>query len=691
MESIHKPKEFRVVSSLTENDPIKIAFNKNSSARKQSHQRLQAEITRLARKYRRIFEGSHEMIFTFNSAGRLLDVNKAGIEMLGYCSKAELLEIESFKGLFRHAEDRDRFFAAINREGLVKDYKVEFKRRDNSQVHVLISSWQHENPKTGEIEWEGIIKDISHRKYLEDDLKLSESKYRRIFEGSKDLIFITAKNGTIKEVNQACVDLLGYGSKQEVLFLNSVEKVYDNPMHWKVFKKQIDRHGFVKDFEAGFKKKDGIRIHCLLSGNAVRAEDGEIIGYEGIAKDITARMDALRNFRQRHRELWLLNSVAFAMNKTQDLDAILMIALKKVLEVLDLTSGGIFLIDHQKSVFSLSAQQGLVESLPIKPKQIWLHDKDLMHSLLKKNLTLSPVPIFPPFMAILKGVDVTNPVQLTCFLITAKEKASGFFAFQVPEDRDLTTGQDFHLLGSLGNFLGGAIENARLNKTLQKHREELKGLTARLFHSQELERRRIARELHDEAGQALTGINFALETIEKGLSPEVGPIVEYIAEIKKQINRTYEEMRRISYSLHPTLLTDLGLEPALESYLTNISKYRHLAIDFKMVGFEERLDPEIETILYRISQEVLTNTLKHAKAKHFIISIIKSYPYIIFLAEDDGIGFDPSEFDENKQALGLLSMRERADMLGGKFLLRTSKEKGTRIRIEIPMKESLDD
>jgi signal transduction histidine kinase len=314
-----------------------------------------------------------------------------------------------------------------------------------------------------------------------------------------------------------------------------------------------------------------------------------------------------------------------------------------------------------------------------------------MHSLLKKNLTLSPEPIFPPFTAILKGADVTNPVQLTCFLITAKEKASGFFAFQVPADRDLTTGQDFHLLGSLGNFLGGAIENARLNKTLQKHREELKGLTARLFHSQELERRRIARELHDEAGQALTGINFALETIEKSLSPEVGPSMEYIAEIKKQINRTYEEMRRISYSLHPTLLTDLGLEPALDSYLTNISKYRRLAIDFKMVGFEERLDPEIETILYRISQEVLTNTLKHAKAKHFIISIIKSYPYIIFLAEDDGVGFDPGEFDENKQALGLLSMRERADMLGGKFSLRTSKGKGTRIRIEIPMKESLDD
>jgi PAS domain S-box-containing protein len=490
------------------------------------------------------------------------------------------------------------------------------------------------------------------------------------------MIFITAKNGAIKEVNQACVDRLGYDDKQEVLSLNSVEKIYHNPMHWRVFQKQIDRHGFVQDFEAGFKKKDGTRIHCLLSGNAVRGDNEEVIGYEGIAKDITARMDAIRNFRQRHRELWLLNSVAFAMNKTQDLDAILMIALKKVLEVLDLTSGGILLIDHEQSAFSLRAHQGLSESPLDKSNQIRLHDKALMRSLLEKSLTLTPEPIFPPFKATLKGADSTHKIHLTCFLITAKEKASGFFAFEVPASRDLTTGQDFHLLGSLGNFLGGAVENARLNKTLHKHREELKGLTAKLFHSQELERKRIARELHDETGQALTGIKFTLETIEKGLSPESGPIREYIADIKKQINLTYEEMRRISYSLHPAL---------------HISKYRQMEIDFKMVGFEERLDPEIETVLYRISQEVSTNTLKHANARHFKISIIKSYPHIIFLAEDDGIGFNPSEFDEHKQALGLLSMRERAAMLGGKFFLRTAKGRGTRIRIEIPMRESSDD
>ena len=526
---------------------------------------------------------------------------------------------------------------------------------------------------------------------LQDDLQDSERRYRCLFEGSKDMIFITFKDGLFQDVNQAAVDLLGYDSKQELLCLGSAEKVYDNVMHWEVFQRQIDRDGFVKDFEAKFKKKDGSLLHCLLSGNAVWGKDDEIIGYQGIAKDITARMDAIQNFRQRHRELWVLNSVAFAMNKTHDLDAVLEIALIKALEVLGLKAGAIFLIDHDKADFVMKSRQGLLEDAEESAFRIELHDQSLMKSLLQKDLILTPEPIFPPFKANLKQSAKQFSMELICFLITAKEKASGFLALEVPPDKDITRGQDYHLLGSLGNFLGGAIENAGLLQTVARHREELKGLTARLFHSQELERQRIARELHDEAGQALTGINFTLETIDRELASDQEDIKQHVLGIKHQINRTYHDMRRLSYRLHPAILSDLGLEPALDTYLTDIAKYSGLKVDFKMVGFEERVDPEIESVLYRISQEALTNTVKHADAGRFKLSIIKSFPQIIFVAEDDGKGFEPGEFSGQKQALGLLSMRERAAMLGGNFTLRTSKGNGTRIRIEIPVKESSND
>ncbi|MBW1734852.1 MAG: PAS domain S-box protein [Deltaproteobacteria bacterium] len=532
-----------------------------------------------------------------------------------------------------------------------------------------------------------IFVDISEQRRLENALRLSDRKYQRIFEGSKDMILIISKNGSIEDVNQAGVELLGYGSKEELLALRSVEDVYENPKHWHVFKKQIQRDGFFRDFEAGFRKKDGTRLHCLLSGTADRAKDGGIIGYESIAKDITARMDAIRSFRKRHWELWVLNSVAFAMNKARHLDEILETALKKVLEVLKLSSGGIFLIDHDKSDFSLRVQIGLSKGDGAPTPRIVFNDEPLMKSLLKRDLTLDPEPIFPPFKAALKHGDSDRSMELTCFLITAKNRASGFLAFVVPPERDLTTGQDYHLLGSLGNFLGGAIENARLLQAVRENREDLKRLTARLFHSQEEERRRIARELHDEAGQALTGIGFTLETIEKGLAAGDRGVSRLISEAKKQINRTYQEVRRMSYSLHPALLTDLGLEPALESYLSSVSRSTGLDIDFRMVGFEDRVDPGIETVLYRLSQEALTNTLRHARAEHFRLSIIKGFPKIIFLAEDDGVGFVTGQFDQPRHGLGLLSMKERAAMLGGDFSLRSSPREGTRIRIEIPVTE----
>jgi len=131
--------------------------------------RLQEEIVRREKKYRRIFEGSHDMIYTSNLQGRLLDVNEAGVELLGFPGKAELLKIGSTERLYRSAKDREQFLKRINREGYVKDFEVDFLRHDGYSIRALISSRRYENPETGDIELEGIIKDITHRKQAEEE------------------------------------------------------------------------------------------------------------------------------------------------------------------------------------------------------------------------------------------------------------------------------------------------------------------------------------------------------------------------------------------------------------------------------------------------------------------------------------------------------------------------------------------
>jgi signal transduction histidine kinase len=236
--------------------------------------------------------------------------------------------------------------------------------------------------------------------------------------------------------------------------------------------------------------------------------------------------------------------------------------------------------------------------------------------------------------------------------------------------------------------LGSGLENIQLMKTIRRHRQELRRLTEKLFQSQEEERRRIARELHDEAGQALTAVKLGLDRL-KDLAPEKnGKLYNEIEEIIKILGRTSAEIRQLSYRLHPTLLNDLGLGPALDLYLKEVAGHSGLSIDFRMVGFDRRLNPEMETILYRFSQEALTNTLRHGQARNFHISIIKSFPRIIFVAEDDGIGFDGRIIGRSKRSLGLLGMRERTSLMEGTFQIKSRPGEGTRIRIEIPLQET---
>jgi len=528
------------------------------------------------------------------------------------------------------------------------------------------------------------FKDISQIKCLENSLKYSEFKYRRLFESTKDMVFIISLEGLFLDINQAMVDLLDYEEKDDLYGLRNIEQIFIDPIHWHVCKKQIDLNGFIQDFEVGFKKKDGTRLHGCLSANVFLDDNKKIIGYEGIAKDITARMDSFRNLYKHHQELLLLNTVALTLNSSQNLDDVLHTALNSVMKLLNFSIGTIFLINHDKALFELHSHKGLPEQAGIDLTRPIFHDTQLMNFFLGRDNRLTPKSIFPSFKITLPIPGKYRSITLSCFLITEKEWPSGFMAFPDNETNDLSL-EDFHLLGSLGNFVGGAIANIKLMQTVQKHREELKHLTARLFQSQEIECKRISRELHDETGSSLIGINFNLETVEK-LMPADDPVIKNIIKnIKRQINHTYLEMRRISHLLHPALLTDLGLEPALDAYLSQISKQCTLEIDFKMIGFTGRINPDIETVLYRFSQEALTNTIKYAKAGFFKLSIIRGYPAIIFIAEDDGIGFNPDENNRKRPSLGLLSMRERTAILGGKFSLRSEKGMGTRIRIEIPL------
>jgi len=540
---------------------------------------------------------------------------------------------------------------------------------------------------TGGVE---IFKDISELRTLQEEIARREKKYSRIFEGSHDMIYTTNLQGRLLDVNQAGVELLGYRGKEDLLAEGSVTKLYWNAEDRDKFLKEVNRKGYVKDFEVDFRKRDGSPIHVLISSRRYENPETGDIEYEGIIKDITRRKHMEDVLKQRNLELSIMNSIGLTLNLTRDLNHILMMTLKHVLKVLRLKRGGIFLIGREDKKVRLQVKYGFSAQDPNHSGGVVFKDTLLMNHLLKEETKLTPEPAYPPFNVTFKTKRGKSNHWLSCFLITFKGRAVGFLGLDIPSTRELSP-HEVHLLGSLGNYLGGAIENTQLMETVRLHRQELRKLTEKLFRTQEDERRRIARELHDEAGQALTAIKLGLDRLEEHVPTGNNHMQEEIAEIRKMILQTSSEIRRLSYRLHPTLLSDLGLEPALNLYFKELRKRTTLGIDFHMVGFDHRLVPETETVLYRFSQEALTNTLKHAEAKQFRLSIIKSYPKIIFLAEDDGDGFDGQFAGSEQQSLGLLGMRERAHLLGGTFQLRSRPGKGTRIRIEIPLAEGQAD
>jgi signal transduction histidine kinase len=236
-----------------------------------------------------------------------------------------------------------------------------------------------------------------------------------------------------------------------------------------------------------------------------------------------------------------------------------------------------------------------------------------------------------------------------------------------------------------------AIENARLLKTLKEHRRRLRMLSMRLLDAQEEERKRISEEIHHEMGQALTAIRIDLARLEHEWPAESGSAgLALLRESQATVDQTLERMRELALSLRPSTLDTFGLIPALRWYLDSYAKRLNIATRFDITNLveEERFPPRIETAIYRIAQEALTNTARHAQASKVTVRLERTADAVIVYIMDDGRGFDELEVARRglrHAGMGLLTMRERVYALGGSFGLRSRYGDGVQLRIEIPL------
>ena len=269
-------------------------------------------------------------------------------------------------------------------------------------------------------------------------------------------------------------------------------------------------------------------------------------------------------------------------------------------------------------------------------------------------------------------------------IMDARERVLGFVELHNKgAGQEPFTWSDAHFLEALTNSTAIALHNAHLVDELKTQQGRLQALAAQHLSLLEDERRRIARELHDEAGQVLIGIKLGLQVLGRRIPPELPGLREEIDRLRQQVNESTTQLKEIARTLRPPILDELGLEMALNQYLAEFQNRTGLPLHFETARLKSRLPQPVETACYRIVQEALTNILRHAAAEQVWITLAVDVEQLYLSIRDDGCGFDPVQ--SNGAGLGLLGMQERVAMLNGTFRIDSAPGAGATIRVHIPL------
>lgn len=271
--------------------------------------------------------------------------------------------------------------------------------------------------------------------------------------------------------------------------------------------------------------------------------------------------------------------------------------------------------------------------------------------------------------------------------LRAKDQAIGLFSI----DKSIPgffTSKHAEMAMALAAHAALALDNARMFAQIREAQEQLRGLSTQIMEAQEQERGKIAVELHDHAGQALLGLRAELQALKRSLSPESNVALKQIENLDGIIVELSCDLRQLAHDLHPPMLTELGLIPALEQHVDEFSRRLNIPakLEVDQAGNSTRLPQAIELVCYRVVQEALTNLAKYAQAKTVKISLVITPSHIRLSVIDDGVGFSRHSRNRSRnKGFGLLGMRERVIAVGGELQIWSQAGQGTRLEVEIPL------
>jgi len=376
-------------------------------------------------------------------------------------------------------------------------------------------------------------------------------------------------------------------------------------------------------------------------------------------------------------ELATVNAIAVTVSQSLDLDEILDKALSRVLEVTGLDAGLIFLFDKQIEELILTAYQGVSKDCA--------EGVDLLK--LGEGFCGRVAQSGEPLVV----QDSSNDPRLTRLAVQqeglrgqiivplkSKGEVQGVLAVATRESRQFPP-EELELFTAIGNQIGVAIENARLY-------ENMRFYIRQITRAQEDERKRIARELHDDTAQALIALSRHLDDLTTSREQLSESAVGRLEELLNLIDSILQGVRRFSRDLRPSVLDDLDLLPALEGLMADVQE-TGIETELRVYGDRRRLSPDVELVLFRIVQEALSNVRRHSQASRVVTKVEFGEGRVRITVDDNGQGFELPDRTGDLAAtgkLGLIGMHERARLLGGTLLIESEPGRGTTVTVDIP-------
>ncbi|HZV46500.1 MAG TPA: PAS domain S-box protein [Thermodesulfovibrionales bacterium] len=543
-----------------------------------------------------------------------------------------------FKGYQKLVNEREKEIRDISMELAFGAYEVfeALKKISSGNNSVKLN-------EKSKIELIGKLKQVVNKTAKE--IRKSEETMRFTqfsIDHTADAAFWMTPDSRFIYVNKAACLSLGY-SKDELLSMtvHDIDRLYSKKTwkdHWQDLKK---RKTFT--FESLHKAKDGRTFPVELTVNFVEFEGKE---YNcAFARDIT------------HRK-----QIADALEKSEQMFRAISNAAVNAIIVMDNDGKISYWNPAAEKIFGYTSEEAIGK---------------VLHTLLAprkyRNLYMRG---FSRFKETGEGSAVGGPSEFT-----ALRKDGTEFPMEVSTSSVLIGGK-WHAVGIVRDI----TERKRAEEELKKSHDTLRALSLFITELEESEKRRLARELHDLVGQKLTTLNINLDFLVERLSPEskksIGSMLQDSKVLVKEIMKL---IRNVMSNLRPQILDDYGLTAAIYWYTEQFTKRTKIPVVFKEHELKTRLLPDIETNLYRITQEALTNTAKYAHASKVSITVKEENGTVNLSIADDGIGFKPESVHQlkEKRGLGLIGMRERAESIGGKLSVQSTPGKGTNISVEV--------